>query len=229
MDRGLWSITCEVLAAALDVHALSFAVTGSTAVDRRTRVSDVDFYIVGKRPESLPESDEELDVYAIEVKDFERRLGCGDDYLQWTLRFGLILHDVGPFRWAVRRVSREGLWPDPRPKRVQARRAAHMASAILGTGDYDAALEQSRIAFTLAARWWLLDHGEFPRARSDLPGQLFGTGLPWLGDALWGTIFERPTTAVLAWGLERLQRELDDSSPIPERDVAAALPERSLR
>lgn len=202
-------ITSEVFAGAVDRGALSFAVTGSTALGRRTHVSDVDFYVVGKRPD-LPDSDEEIDIYAVDAKEFERRLETGDDYLHWTIRFGLILHDVGPFRWALRRTAREHLWPDPRPKAIQARRAAEMASAILWTGDHDAAVEQSRIAFSLAARWWLLRCGEFPRARSDLPDQLSETAFSWLGDALRRSILAQPSRLELGWALQRLQDALND-------------------
>ena len=63
-----------------------------------------------------------------------------------------------------------------------------MAIEILASGDDDAAREQCRIAFSLAARWWLLASGEFPKARMDLPEQLAPTPLAWVGDALHSTI-----------------------------------------
>jgi hypothetical protein len=206
-------ITSDVLAAAVDAGVSSFAVTGSTALNRRTPVSDVDFYVVGGRPD-LPDSDQELDVYAIDVGQFERRLDSGDDYLHWTLRFGLILHDRGPFRWAFQRVAREHLWPDPEPKWRQACRAAERASAILRTGDHDAAMEQCRIAFSLTARWWLLQCGAFPRARADLPEQLSQTAFSWLADVLQRTIFAAPSPVELADALQRLQRALDSRGAI---------------
>jgi hypothetical protein len=204
----LGAITTEVLSRARAAGALSFAVTGSVAVNRRTWISDLDFYVVGPRPR-LPFYDEEIDLYAVTPAEFRRRLEDGDDYLHWTLRFGLILHDRGPLRSALITVTRENLWPDPRPKAVQARRAAAMAIAILRTGDFDAAVEQSRIALSLAARWWLLAAGIFPRARSDLPDQLRAGEFAWLGEALRATIFERPDATELARALERLQSTLD--------------------
>jgi hypothetical protein len=198
-------VTRELLRRSLDAGALSFVLTGSTALDRRTPVSDVDYYVVGRRPRS-PETDEEIDLYAVDLAGFRQRLDAGDDYLHWTLRFGLVLHDAGPIRWALGRTAREKLWPDPLRKATQARRALDLAAAILDTGDHDAAVEQARIGLSLAARWWLLREHEFPRARSDLPEQLRSTPLEWLGTALWGTIHEDPPDQAL---LEAVQRARD--------------------
>ena len=204
----LRAITDDVLARALLAGARSFALTGSTAVNRRTHISDLDFYVVGNRP-AVPFTDEEIDVYVVDVEEFERRLQLGDDYLHWTLRFGLILHDLGPLRAALERTSGDNLWPNPEAKAVQARKAAEMAAAILQTGDRHAAVEQCRIAFSLAARWWLLQAGEFPRARRDLPVQLRPTRLRWLGDALAATIFDAPDEQELATTLDRLRSVLN--------------------
>lgn len=203
----LQAITDELLSRAITGRASSFALTGSTALDRRTRVSDLDFYVVGAKP-AAPRVDEEIDLFAVDPDEFKHRLSSGDDYLHWTLRFGLILHDDGPIRWALLKTVREKLWPDPAIKAVQARRAVEMAFAILRSGDHSAAVEQCRIAFSLAARWWLLRHGEFPRARRDLPDQLSSSSKQWLGDALLGTIFEDPRDADLEHALERLQAVL---------------------
>jgi hypothetical protein len=204
----LKSVTTEVLARARAAGALSFALTGSTALNRRTRISDLDFYVVGRRPR-LPFSDEEIDLHAVAEDEFRRRLDTGDDYLHWTLRFGLILYDCGPLRSALVRVGRESLWPDPRLKGVQAWRATELAVAILRTGDLDAAVEQCRVAFSLAARWWLLSCGIFPRARSDLSQQLRDTRLEWLSEHLEATILERPDETALFPAVERLRATLD--------------------
>lgn len=160
----------------------------------------------------MPESDEELDLYAIELKQFRRALVEGNDYLHWTLRFGLVLHDSGPLRWAHEKMMREGLWPDPARKAEQAMRALQLAHAITLTGDHDAAVEQARIAFSLAARWWLLMHDIFPGARRDLPEQLSGTPLAWLGEALTATIFEDPSVDSLLPQIERLSRLVQETA-----------------
>lgn len=204
----LRAISDEIQRRALTSGALSFAITGSTAVDRRTRVSDLDFYVVGK-PIDLPFADVELDVYVISERDFVDRLTAGDDYAHWTLRFGLILHDTGPMRDALAHVRAHRLWPDPSVKADQTARALDLCRSILETRDYDAAVEQCRITFSLAARWWLLREHVFPRARADLPGQLAGTALEWLGDPLRATIYGEPEDRMLLQAVARLGRVLE--------------------
>lgn len=211
---ALRAVTESVLACAQDSGALSFALTGSTALDRRTSVSDLDFYVVGSR-HALPESDEELDLYAIELDDFQKALIEGDDYVHWTLRFGLILYDSGPLEWAHETARRENLWPDPAPKARQALRALGLAHAVTMSGDHGAAVEQARIAFSLAARWWLIAHNVFPRARRDLPEQLSWTPLAWVGEALWKTIFDDPSDDALMKQIARLSRLLQEETGLP--------------
>jgi hypothetical protein len=207
----LAAVTTDVLARAKAAGALSFALTGSTALARRSPVSDLDFYVVGSRP-ARPESAEELDVYAIDAPAFRQALLEGDDYLHWTLRFGLILYDSGPLRWAYEKTQRDDLWPDPQLKVSQALRALDLAEAITLSGDHAAAVEQARIAYSLAARWWLLAHRVFPRARRDLPEQLAGTPLAWLGEALRATIFDDRRDDALLDDVARLRSILLDAA-----------------
>lgn len=206
----LRALTDETLARSRAAGAVSFVLTGSTALERRTKLSDLDFYVVGPRP-ALPSTDEDLDVYAVDLAGFKHRLAKGDDYLHWTLRFGLILYDAGPLRWALGRTADDNLWPDVTAKAVQARRAVGMAIEILATGDGDAAVEQCRIAFSLAARWWLLESGEFPRARMDLPEQLAQTPLSWLGEALRSTISDEASRPHLPEVAAELKDLLDQT------------------
>lgn len=220
------AITGELLARAIASGAASFALTGSTALARRTAVSDLDYYIIGERP-SLPDVDEEVDVYAIDRPRFLACLAAGDDYLHWTLRFGLVLHDAGPLRWAYETTVRHKLTPDPALKAQQARSALDMAAAILGTGDHAASVEQCRIAFSLVARWWLLACGDFPRARSDLPEQLRGSGLSWLGDALSTTILGEPPFHELSIAVERSRNVLTDPHG-PPMSASAYDPEHAV-
>lgn len=196
-------ITDELLKRAKAGGALSFVLTGSTALEARTQVSDLDFYIVGAKPE-LPETDEELDVYTVDHDEFKWRLLAGDDYAHWTVRFGLVLHDRGPMNWAAQAIERDDLWPDPTAKVKQAKRSLQLASAILESGDHDAAVEQTRVAFSLVARWMLLAKGDFPLARSHLPDQIAGTRFEWLGTILSETIAGDPSDEQLFEAVNRL-------------------------
>jgi hypothetical protein len=220
----LKTITADVVARAVECGALSIALTGSTALNRRHSDSDLDFYIVGERPQ-VPCHAQEIDVYAVSVAGFADRLRSGNDYLHWTLRYGLIVHDRGPFRWALRTAARERLWPDPQPKAIQARQSVELARAILLSGDHDAAVEQCRTAFSLVARWWLLKSGFFPRSRTDLPEQLRGTSLTWLGETLVRTIFDDPSEPELIAAVEQalivLNRELHGLVPAGRQSLRA--------
>ncbi|HEY5320847.1 MAG TPA: hypothetical protein VIJ76_08215, partial [Galbitalea sp.] len=87
-------ITATILQRALAEGVEAVVLTGSTVRARRTAVSDLDFMIVGERPDCSGVH-EDVDVSAASAEAFWRRLIAGDDYIQWTLRFGCILHDDG--------------------------------------------------------------------------------------------------------------------------------------
>jgi len=64
--------------------------------------------VVGERP-GFSGIDEDVDVYAAGADAFWTRLVAGDDYIQWTLRFGCVLHDDGILREASRYIQEHGL------------------------------------------------------------------------------------------------------------------------
>ncbi len=71
-------------------------------------MSDLDFMVVGVRPD-FSGVQEDVDVYAASAQVFWERLLASDDYIQWTLRFGWILHDDGILRAASRHIQ-ESVW-----------------------------------------------------------------------------------------------------------------------
>ncbi|HMJ03350.1 MAG TPA: hypothetical protein VK506_10440 [Conexibacter sp.] len=97
---------------------------------------------------------------------------AGDDYVQWTLRFGCILHDRGVLRSAAAELVASGRWPSPDRKLAQVRRMRDLAEHVVDSGDHEATLEQVRSVLTALARWQLLAAGSFPLARAELPDQL---------------------------------------------------------
>jgi hypothetical protein len=176
--------------------AEAFALTGSTARNRRTAISDLDYHVVGSRPryDDLPE---EIDVYAGDVDRFWSKLRSGDDFVQWTLRFGCILFDCGIFRAGLNAITAEDIWPDPH---VQLRRVPEfrrIAARLIEVGDREAAQEQVRATLTAAARALLLNARVFPLARSELPDQLDDAGEKTLAEALARSIHEQPGLEVL--------------------------------
>jgi predicted nucleotidyltransferase len=193
-------ITAMILQRALAVGAEAVVLTGSTVRARRTASSDLDFMVVGERP-GLGGVDEEVDVYAAGAEAFWKRLVAGDDYIQWTLRFGCVLHDEGILRAASRYIEEKRLEPSAERKLVQARRGLSLARLVLESGDLEAAREQSRAALTTVARWLLIANGVFPLARDELADQVLALGYFDLAAALDRLIHVQPCREELLTGL----------------------------
>ncbi len=184
---------------ALDVEAV--VLTGSTVRARRTASSDLDFMVVGKRPDCSGIC-EDVDVYAASVEAFWERLVAGDDYIQWTLRFGCVLHDDGILCAASRYIEEKGLELSAERKLVQTTRGLNLARLVFESGDLEAAREQLRAALTTVARWLLIANGVFPLARDELPDQVLALGYFDLAAALDRLIHVQPCRDELRTGLE---------------------------
>lgn len=192
--------TETIVQRALVLGAKAVALTGSTVRGRRTAVSDLDLMVVGRRP-SLGGIREDVDVYAAGANAFWERLLAGDDYIQWTLRFGCILHDDGILRDALRHIDDNGLTPSAERKLTQARRGLRLARLVLEGSDVEAARQQCRAALTTVARWWLIAHGQFPLSRDELSHQLLVLGRFDLAAALHDLIHHKPSREELLTGL----------------------------
>jgi len=190
-----------VTARARESHAQALLLTGSTARGTRTAVSDLDYHLIGE-PIATDDLSGELDLHVVSATLLNTRLREGDDFTQWSLRFGCIVLDEGIVRETVRLIDEQRLWPDPARKKKQARKSLGIARAIVASGDHDAAVEQVRTALTLTARWRLLADRQFPLSRAELPIQLEGLGYMTLATALATTIDGAP-------GLDELALEVE--------------------
>lgn len=193
--------TETILKRALAVGAEAVVLTGSTVRSRRTPASDLDFMIVGELP-ALHDVHEDIDVYAASAKAFWERLLAGDDYIQWTLRFGWILHDQGILRDSALHIQNSGLKPSADRKLAQAQRGMALAWLVLESGDVDAAREQCCSALTTVGRWLLIANGALPLCRDELADQLLALGLDGLAAVLHDLIHGAPSSDELRSGLE---------------------------
>ena len=193
--------TETILRRALALGAEAVALTGSTVRERRTAMSDLDLMIVGKRPESSGVR-EDVDLYTASAKAFWERLVAGDDYIQWTLRFGCILHDDGILQAASRHIEESGLTPSAERKLAQAHRGLSLARVVLASGDLDAAREQCRAALTTVARWLLIANGVFPLSRDELSDQLLTLDCFDIAAALQRLIHDEPSSTELRSDLQ---------------------------
>jgi hypothetical protein len=197
-----------VTARAQESHAQALLLTGSTARGTRTAVSDLDYHLIGE-PIVTDDLSGELDLHVISAALLNTRLREGDDFTQWSLRFGCVIFDRGIVKESVRLIDEQSLWPDPARKKTQARKSLDIARAIVASGDHDAAVEQVRTALTLAARWRLLADRRFPLSRAELPNQLEGLGYMTLATGLARTIHDVPVLDELARYVETTHDLLD--------------------
>lgn len=190
------SITATLKRRAQASGCAGFALTGSTSRSARTEISDLDYHVIGSRPETL-DLPADIDVYVASVERSWSKLEAGDDFIQWTLRCGHVLFDAGIFREIAAAVVERDLWPDGAAKLRRLPELVSLAARLIEMEDRDAAQDQVCATLTSAARGVLLLHDVFPLARAELPPQLAGIGLGSLGDALWRTIFGTPTLTEL--------------------------------
>jgi hypothetical protein len=190
---------------AREAHAEALLLTGSTARGSRTSISDLDYHIIGM---AIPHDDlpADLDIHVVSSAAARTRLEEGDDFTQWSLRFGRVIFDNGIVKDSLLLIERHGLWPDVSRKADQSIKSLRIAVAMVQSGDQEAAVEQTRTALTLAARWQLLSAHCFPLSRAELPEQLNEVGLSDLAAGLAATIAGYPQLEELAAFLDVVQR-----------------------
>lgn len=142
--RELHSLVVE-RARASDAKAL--ILSGSTVRDRRTGISDLDYHLVGRKIETRDLS-RELDLHVISEGKLESEVLNGDDFVQWSLRFGCVVFDDGTVRRALRLIVEHQPWPDVKRKRAHAAKSLDLARRFVSTGDQDGALVQVRTALS---------------------------------------------------------------------------------
>jgi hypothetical protein len=202
------AITATVMRRAIALGASGFALTGSTARKRRTAISDLDYHVIGKRPD-VSDLPGDVDVIATSAARFRSRLIEGDDFVQWTLRCGCILHDAAPMRNGIRLIVEMDLWPNGQRKLDSLTMHRAEVERLIQMGDRSAAHEQLRAMLTTAARGLLLQARVFPLARRELPAQLEQTGYAPLAQALRRTIEGKPQLDEINAGLQVLDASIE--------------------
>jgi predicted nucleotidyltransferase len=215
----LASVTDAVLKRARAADAEAVVLSGSTARGRRTRVSDLDFHVIGASSLHVADLPQDIDLYADEVDRFWKKLREGDDFAHWSVWYGCVLFDSGVMREAASFVAQHDAWPDPERKLRQAHGALEFAEQIVASGDYGAALEQTRSALSLVARWVLLSNDVFPLARDEMPDQLNGLGRARLARDLRRSIRERPRIDELSAAIGNAEAVAQEHSAV--RRIAA--------
>lgn len=192
LPARLAGLHATVTTRATAAGAESLVLSGSTARGCRTAISDLDYHLIGGPIDKIGLS-RELDLHVLTPDQLRSQVAAGDDFIHWSLRFGLVVFDHGPVRDAVKQIAERWLWPDAERKRVAAAKSLDLARRFVASGDRDAAVVQVRTALSLAARAYLLRNRIFPLARAELPGQLREAGHAEAGAALARCIHESPS------------------------------------
>lgn len=200
LPTRLRAVHASIVARAHDLYACGLILSGSTARGRRTEISDLDYHLIGA-PIDVEDLSHELDLHVLSARKLEAQILSGDDFVQWSLRFGRIVFDDGTIRAAIRLIAERRLWPDVERKCEHASKSLDLAERVIASGDEDAALLQVRTALSLAARAFLLSIRAFPLTRAELPGQLEGAGRTGPAKALAETIDGIPGLEELAVGV----------------------------
>ena len=185
-----------VVARAQQVGARGLILSGSTARGRRTEISDLDYHLVGNKIATRDLSSE-LDLHVLSTEEIRTEILAGDDFIQWSLRFGRIVFDDGTLLQALRLIAERRPWPGIERKRDHAAKSLELARRVVGSGDQDGALVQVRTGLSLAARAYLLSKGEFPMSRAELPDQLLAAGETGAAQALQACIEGDPPLDIL--------------------------------
>jgi hypothetical protein len=203
--------------------AKALILSGSTARHCRTEISDLDYHLVGPKIETkdLPR---ELDLHVLSPEKLESEVLGGDDFVQWSLRFGCVVFDDGTVRRVLRLIADRRMWPDAERKRAHAAKSLDLARRFVESGDRDGALVQVRTSLSLAARARLLREGIFPLARAELPAQLEAIACSNAARHLSATIYESPSLDELALAVrsgERLVAPVGGLSNGAQTDLAS--------
>lgn len=196
LPERLRVLHAAVMSRARQAGARGLILSGSTARGRRTDISDLDYHVIGKEIRTRDLS-AEVDIHVLSAERMMDEIFKGDDFIQWSIRFGLVLFDDGAILNAARLIAAERSWPDVERKREHAKKSLDLARRVVDSGDRDGALIQTRTALSLAARAYLLSVKEFPLSRAELPAQLKAACHVEVADALEDCIYGEPTLARL--------------------------------
>lgn len=178
-------LTLEALHEAHLLEGSLVVLIGSFARGASTWKSDVDIVVITKRiPRERPDAPSIVELHFIDPADLRQRILGGDDFAQWIVRNGRLLH--GPtadwlrFQDALDRAP----WPRGDRKLEPARRHLARSVDLLEMGDLDASTDQGLRAADMLARRILLSARLWPLSRPELPSQLRSSGEHELAEAL---------------------------------------------
>ena len=184
VDAEPWLVELSHVVDMLRCHEesdVAVILVGSAARGVRGEASDIDLLVVRKNRPKIPKSVSGYHIQLASEADFMRNLSAGEDFEAWCVRFGKTLYDDGI--WArIKSSPAASAWPKWQVKVTHGARRLFLATALLGTGDIDAAIEETVYALGHAARGILIRASVFPLSRPELAAQVSEAGFPHLAD-----------------------------------------------
>jgi hypothetical protein len=165
----------------------------------------VDLLIVGGRSHEVPPVGMHITVLSEEI--LRERCERGDDFVQWALHFGRAI--AGRREWARLRdqLLLTVRWPDPAPKVESAFKHLKAAEELLFMEDWEAAREEASFGLSRLTRFELLQRGEFPLSRPELPHQLRSIGQEKLASILARVMDDREIDPSTLWAAIEFLRD----------------------
>lgn len=164
--------------ASYDPKILAVVAVGSSVRDGVSS-NDLDLVTIvkGSAENGLERPPIEIDLRVYSFEDLELKIVNGNDYLGWAIKFGRVLYERENF-WSLlfEKLGTKIPLPSPSVARDRANVALKHATALLETGDQDAALEQIISVLTHLGRAELIEAGIYPASRPEIPAQLEKAG-----------------------------------------------------
>ena len=169
-----------------DPNVRAVVAIGSAARQRARPTSDIDLIVVCKDVRRKTRAPLEVDARWMETSNvLVSAEKSGDDVIAWGLIYGSPLYDPeGIWRDLIAKLRGRLPLPTPAVCSQRAERARRYASALIESGDEEAASEQVLTMLTHEARLALCTRGVFPASRPELVEQLESIGASELAELL---------------------------------------------
>lgn len=174
--------------------------------------SDIDLLVITDT--TSPLSRAEVQVIAMPESRFQERSLAGDDFPQWSMRYGLVISGRASWERIKQTLLSAAPWPDPARNIALAKQKLAAGLTLLEMGDTAAAQEELRSAATQLARARLLETGDFPLSRPELVEQLLSAHQALLAKILGTLSAPQLSREALETTAKRLSRYSRAATPV---------------
>ncbi len=182
----------QALEAANPAQGIAIILIGSVARGTATPSSDLDLLVLSADRLNRVGATDGLHVQMFTAPDFLGRLGGGDDFAGWCVRYGIPVVDHALWQEVIHS-PQASTWPDWRAKINHLARRLLLAADLLKLTDVDAAKEELLYAVSHVGRALLLKQGVFPLSRPEMITQLKDSAYVALSRVLEDLLFGDPT------------------------------------